>query len=390
MASHHPGATTAPDPHLVPPILATWLSVFRPCFTAPVWNRILVLVAGAVLAPGKRTVTQVLRVMGLADEPSFRRYHEVLSRARWDGQAVARRLLLYIIERLLPDGEVVVGIDDTIERRWGARISARGIYRDPVRSSKGHFVKTSGLRWLSLMVAVPIPWAKRTWALPFLTILAPSARWSEANGKRHKTLTTWARQAILQTKRWLPNRRLVFVADSGFAALDLLAAVRSHVCMITRLRLDANLFWPAPKRRPGQRGRTPLKGRGFAEAECVLKNKKTVWTSVVVSQWYNAQQRRLLVTTGTALWYRAGSSTPPRPRPQPVPDHRVGQWLACSPPRRCGQTPPDVPQAVLDIQRRHRRRSPRALVPAGLSMSRQPGEVIEIPATLLNRVLPDS
>ena len=95
-----------------------------------------------------------------------------------------------IIERLLPDGEVVIGIDDTIERRWGARISARGIYRDPVRSSRGHFVKTSGLRWLSLMVAVPIPWAKRTWALPFLTIL-PSARWSEANGKRHKTLTTW-------------------------------------------------------------------------------------------------------------------------------------------------------------------------------------------------------
>jgi hypothetical protein len=109
-------------------------------------------------------VTQALRVMGLADEPSFRRYHEVLSRARWDGQAVARRLLLYIIEQLLPDGEVVVGIDDTIQRRWGARINARGIYRDPVRSSKGHLVKTSGLRWLSLMVAVPIPWAKRTWA----------------------------------------------------------------------------------------------------------------------------------------------------------------------------------------------------------------------------------
>ena len=301
MESHHPGATTAPDPHLVPPILLTWLSVFRPCFTAPVWNRILVLVAGAVLAPGKRTVTQVLRVMGLADEPSFRRYHEVLSRARWNGKAVARRLLLYIIERLLPDGEVVVGIDDTIERRWGARIKARGIYRDPVRSSKGHFVKTSGLRWLSLMVAVPIPWAKRTWALPFLTILAPSARWSEANGKRHKTLTTWARQAILQTKRWLPNRRLVFVADSGFAALGLLAAVRGHVCVITRLRLDASLFRPAPKRRPGQRGRTPLKGRALPKLSAMLKNKKTVWTSVVVSQWDNAQQRRLLVATGTAL-----------------------------------------------------------------------------------------
>jgi len=220
-------------------------------------------------------------------------------------------LLLYIIEQLLPDGEVVVGIDDTIERRWGARINARGIYRDPVRSSKGHFVKTSGLRWLSLMVAVPIPWAKRTWALPFLTILAPSARWSEANGKRHKTLTTWARQAILQTKRWLPNRRLVFVADSGFAALGLLAAVRGHVCMITRLRLDANLFRPAPKRRPGQRGRTPLKGRALPKLSAVLKNKKTVWTSVIVSQWYNAQQRRLLVTTGTALWHHTGIAPVP-------------------------------------------------------------------------------
>ncbi len=311
MASQHPGATTAPDPHLVPPILATWLWVFRPCFTAPVWERVLVLVAGAVLAPGKRTVTQVLRVMGLADDHHFRRYHEVLSRARWDGRDVARRLLLALIERLLPDGEVVVGIDDTIERRWGASIKARGIYRDPVRSSKGHFVKTSGLRWLSLMVAVPIPWAGRTWSLPFLTILAPSVRWSEANGRRHKTLTTWARQAILQTRRWLPNRRLVFVADSGFAALDLLAAVRGHVCMITRLRLDANLFRPAPKRRPGQRGRTPLKGRTLPKLSAVLKNKKTVWTSVVVAQWYNDQQRTLLIATGTALWYHAG--IPPVP-----------------------------------------------------------------------------
>src|ERR1700693_1699856 len=129
-----------PAPHLVPPILATWLSVFRPCFTAPVWNRILVLVAGAVLAPGKRTVTQVLRVMGLANEPGFRRYHEVMSLAPWDSRAMARRLLLYIIERLLPNGEVVVGIDDTIERRWGATIKARGIYRDPVRSLTGTFV----------------------------------------------------------------------------------------------------------------------------------------------------------------------------------------------------------------------------------------------------------
>ena len=311
MIHHHPTATSASTPPLVPTVLAIWLSVFRPHFTAPVWNHVLVLVAGAVLAPGKRTVTQALRVMGLDDVPRFGRYHEVLNRARWDARALARRLLLHILARLLPTGPVVIGIDDTIERRWGPKIKARGIYRDPVRSSKGHFVKTSGLRWLSLMVLAPLPWAARQWALPFLTVLAPSERWAKANGKPHKPLTLWARQAILQTRRWLPDRVLIFVADSGFAAIDLLAAVRRHVHVITRLRLDAALFEPPPPRRPGQRGRTRLKGERLPKLSAVLTDPETVWTSVVVSQWYDAKQRDLLTATATALWYRAG--VPPVP-----------------------------------------------------------------------------
>src|SRR5664279_2262313 len=152
-------------PAPVPAILVSWLAIFRPCFTAPVWNHILVLVAGAVLAPGKRTVTQALRVMGLADQPGFGRYHEALNRARWDARDVARRLLLHLLAVLWPNGEVVIAVDDTVERRWGAKIKARGIYRDPVRSSHGQFVKTSGLRWLSLAVSLPVPFAGRRWAL---------------------------------------------------------------------------------------------------------------------------------------------------------------------------------------------------------------------------------
>jgi hypothetical protein len=311
MQTHPSGGTTVPHLSLIPPVLTGWLAVFQPYFTAPTWQHVLVLVAGAVLAPGKRTVTQVLRVMGLEDQVGFGRYHEVLNRARWDARALARRLVLHLLDRLLPNGPVVIGIDDTIERRWGAKIKARGIYRDPVRSSKGHFVKTSGLRWLSLMVVVPISWSGRRWALPFLTILAPSARWSETHRRRHKTLTDWARQAILQTKRWLPDRRLIFVADSGFAAVELLAAVRHHVCVITRLRLDAALYKPAPPRRKGQRGRSRLKGSRLPTLKSVLASKKTVWTRVTVSQWYNAQQRTLLTATATGLWYKAGVAPVP-------------------------------------------------------------------------------
>jgi hypothetical protein len=128
----------------VPPILVTLMAAFRDFFTAPVWDHVLVLVTGAVLTPGKRTVSAVLRIMGLGDAADFALYHHVLSQARWDSRAIARKLLLMILARFLPAGPVIIGIDDTIERRWGEKIAARGIYRDPVRSSHGHFVKAMG------------------------------------------------------------------------------------------------------------------------------------------------------------------------------------------------------------------------------------------------------
>ncbi|WP_341897187.1 transposase [Sphingobium sp. YR657] len=157
-----------------PQILCQWLQTWRPCFTAPSWEHVLVLVMGGLLATGKRTVTSCLRVTGSAQAVNFASYHQILSRARWSSRAVARRLLGIIVERLVPDGPVVIGMDDTIERRWGRRINARGIYRDPVRSSHGHFVKTSGLRWLSFMVLTPVSWTSLIKALPILTLLAPS------------------------------------------------------------------------------------------------------------------------------------------------------------------------------------------------------------------------
>jgi len=302
---------SARHPSLTPPVLAGWLAAFRGCFTAPVWEHVLVLVAGAVLSPGKRTVSQALRVMGLAASPGFARYHDVLSRARWNGCVVARTLLVQVLGAFLPAGEVVIGVDDTIERRWGPRIKARGIYRDPVRSSRGHFVKASGLRWLSLMAIVPIPWAKRRWALPFLTVLAPSERWSGEHRLRHKTVVDWGRQAILQTKRWLPDRRLIVVADASFAAIDLIAALRRHVCLVTRLRIDASLFAPAPPRRPGQMGRPRLKGQRLPTFKAVLADPDTVWSPITVAEWYGNKPRKLEIVSDTAVWYHSG--LPPAP-----------------------------------------------------------------------------
>ena len=133
-------------PTSVPEVLAAWMQPFASSFTPAVWRHVLVLIAGSLLAPGRRTVTAALRVMGLDQGAGFAVYHRVLSTGCWSSRAVAHRLLLLHVAALVPKGPVVVGLDDTIERRWGAKIKARGIYRDPVRSSHGHFVKASGLR----------------------------------------------------------------------------------------------------------------------------------------------------------------------------------------------------------------------------------------------------
>src|SRR5713101_2936787 len=189
------------------------LRPFEGFFSARVWEWAKVLLIGAILAPGERTVAAILRVMGLQNDKQFQNYHRVLNRAKWSSRELSRVLLQLLVRLLVPvDAPIVVGIDETIERRRGAKIAAKGIYRDPVRSSKEHFVKTSGLRWVSVQLLAYVPWAQRVWALPFLTVLAPSERYHHERGQRHKKLPDWGRQVLVLLRRWLPDRSLVVVA----------------------------------------------------------------------------------------------------------------------------------------------------------------------------------
>jgi hypothetical protein len=293
-------------PSVVPEPLEGWMRPFRCHFTAAAWRHVLVLVGGALLAPGRRTVAAALRVMGLGEVAGFAVYHRVLNQGHWCSRMLAHRLLLLLVAAFVPDGPVVVGLDDTIERRWGARIAARGIYRDPVRSSRGHFVKASGLRWLSVMLLAPVPWAGCAWGLPFLTVLAPSERFAAGRGIRFKKLTDWGRQALLQVARWLPGRRVVAVADSGFSAIALLRDLAPHLAVVTRLRLDACLCRPPPPRRPKRRGRPPVKGARLPSLADRLCDRRTPWRRVAVDGWYGRATRRLDIASGTALWYHPG------------------------------------------------------------------------------------
>lgn len=299
---------------LLPPAMRPTIAPFVPLFSRRVWRHAQVLLVGAILAPGIRTVAALLRVMGLSQCRLFQRYHRVLNRAVWSSLAVSRVLLGLLVATFASPGPIVLGIDDTLERRWGKKIAAKGVYRDAVRSSREFFVKCSGLRWVCLMLLVPIPWAKRVWALPFLTVLAPSERYHQERGLRHKKLTDWARQLLVLARRWLPDRQLVVVADSSYAVLDLLArcaGLRQPVTVVTRLRLDAALYEPAPAREPGTRGRPRLKGQRQPTLAARLADPTTAWTTVIVPDWYGEGPRPVEVVSETAVWYHSG--LPPVP-----------------------------------------------------------------------------
>jgi DDE superfamily endonuclease len=213
-----------------------------------------------------------------------------------------------LVEAFVPEGDpLVVGIDETLERRYGKKIRAKGVYRDPVRSTHETFVKASGLRWVCVMLLVEIPWASKVWALPFPPPLAPSERYAARRGKRHKKITEWAWQMLLVLRRWHPQREIVAVADRAYASLKLLdrcRRLRKPITFITRLRLDAALYEPAPPRNPGQIGRPRLKGERLPNLSEVAQDPNTVWKLTTVANWYGESERMVEIASQTAVWSR--------------------------------------------------------------------------------------
>ena len=187
----------------------------------------------------------------------------MLNRAKWSSLQGAK-ILLGLLARVIPANLpliILILIDETIERRKGKKIKAKVCYRDAVRSTQKKVIHCFGLKWIAMMLVVPVPWAKRAWALPFLTVLAPSKASNEASGKRHKTTVDWTRQMIMQVRRWLPYRTIVLVGDGAYAAVSLAlccGGLPVPVALVVRFRLDAALYDFPPPEQPGPK---PKKGK---------------------------------------------------------------------------------------------------------------------------------
>jgi hypothetical protein len=296
--------------------METWLAPFAAMFTQPTWLNAVALATGALLCLNRRTVCAALRAVDGASDKGFSRFHRFLSRGVWSGLQGSRILLGLLVKAFVPDGQpLVVGVDDSIERRRGGKIRDKGIYRDPVRSSRGLFVKVEGLRWLSFQVLAKPGFARRTWGLPFLTVLCPSERAIAKTKRRHRTVPEKATWGMRLIARWFPHRPLVMVGDGAFASLGVFRTLKDQAVCVARCRMDARFFNPPPTRKTGQRGRSRILGTRQLTPKTRAVRKATKWMRMTITGWRaedGSTDRDVDVATGTALWNSHGMTVPVR------------------------------------------------------------------------------
>ncbi|NJL03270.1 MAG: transposase [Spirulinaceae cyanobacterium SM2_1_0] len=275
------------------------------------WQKGQALLVGALMCQGKRTMSRVLSVMGLAQERDYGNYYRLLSRVGWSGLTGARILLGLIVSLLLVGQPVVIGIDDTLERRWGKRIWGAGIYRDPVKSSHKHKVKSSGVRWQVMQVLVSLPWSQRVWGLPFFSVLMPSQATPRVGNRAYKTSLDWAAQMVSQVSRWL-KRHWICVGDGSFGNAKFGWACRRHgTSLVARLPWKANLYDFAPVLTHRYPGRPRTKGARLPSMQQQLDSLGFESGAFHRLRWYGGTQALRQLVTGTALWNVSGY--PPLP-----------------------------------------------------------------------------
>lgn len=291
----------------IPSFLISLLAPFVHQFSAPVFKKIQLMCVGAILCQGARTVASILRVSGLAHERRFEQFHRVLNRDRWN-IVILSRILLGCLVALLPVGAIEIVADETLERRSGPKIKAKGCYRDAVRSSDKHLVTCFGLKWLSLCILVKLPWADRPWALPFMIILVYSKKHDEYQGRVHQTGINRLCKAIHIVSRWFKKKPWILIGDGGFANLDLISTCAQYgVTLVSRLRLDARVFKMPKQKHPWTKGRPAQKGARIMTFKSMMENKSLIWRKVTVA-WYGGAQKTLEILTGTSLLYKAGNA----------------------------------------------------------------------------------
>lgn len=287
------------------------LQEFAPAFSESVFERWVILLLGAILTTGRRTVQNILRTVGPIARGHFSTYHRVFSMRRWSMWRVGRVLATLIVELLVPEGLISLAGDDTVDEHRGKKVYGKGCHRDAVRSTHSYTAFRWGHKWVVLCILVTFPFAKRPWALPVLVALYRSKKWNEKHDRRHKTPPELMRQLLAVMIRWFPGRQFMFAGDGNFNTHELARFARRHrkqLTLVSRFFVDANLYTTPPPLRRGKRGRPRVKGEALPSPGEVVEDAKRTRITV---RWYGGGTRRIETVTRTAHWYKAGKGLVP-------------------------------------------------------------------------------
>jgi hypothetical protein len=291
----------------VPACTIPVLSVFQPAFSTPTYHRFLVLVLAAVLTTGRRTISNLVRTVRYKAPGHVSSYHRVFSQRRWSTWALARTLMMFLLDHVLPPGPVLLAGDDTVTEHPGPKVFGKGRHRDGVRSTHSYTAYRWGHKWVVVSVLVKLPITTRSWALPVLAALYRPPEWDRVHGTRHKTPAHMARLLLARLMRWFPDRHFIFVGDTGYGTSETARFCqqhRQHLTVVSKFYGDAALYEPPPPRTRRTIGRPRVKGRKLASPQEVVANTAT--RSRLMVAWYGGTTRAIEVVTDTGHWYRIG------------------------------------------------------------------------------------
>ena len=293
----------------IPDFALPVLTIFQPTFSTPTYNRFLVLLVGALLTTGRRTITNLLRIVGHQAPGHMSSSHRVFSRRHWSPWALARGLMRFLLAYVVSTDPVFLAGDDTVAERPGPKVFGKGRHRDGVRSTHSYTAYRWGHKWGVVSVLIKLPFATRPWALPALVALYRAPEWDEAHGTRHKTPAHLARLLLARLIRWFPERHFIFVGDTGYGTSETARFCRQqrrHLTLVSKFYGDAALYEPPPPRTPTTLGRPRVKGRKLRSPKEVVA--QTTQRPCLTVAWYGGATRNIEVVTGTGYWYRIGEA----------------------------------------------------------------------------------
>ena len=290
---------------ILPTPAAAVLLPLAPAFTAPTFERFVLLALAAMLTPGRHTVANLLRTVGALAPGHRTSYQRVLSSAHWSGLRLACCLCRLVLRLLPADRPGVLVGDDTVDGHKGKRVWGKARHRDPVRSTRSHTAWRYGHKWVVLAVLVRFPFAHRAWALPVLVALYRSPQDNQRRGRRHQTPAQVMRLLLRLLLRWFPGRSFRFAGDAGYGSHDMADFARQtqgRLHLVSKFHPKANLYLPPPPvggKRPN--GRPRKKGAKLPSPQQAVAQAPLQRHNVA---WYGGGRRDVAVVSGVGHWYK--------------------------------------------------------------------------------------